>query len=79
GQLGYPYRGRDAAVPIEETYSAMAELVKAGQVCHIGISNETPWGLHEYLRLSREKGWPRVVSIQNPYSLLNRSFEVGLS
>lgn len=79
GQLNYPYRGRDAAVPIEETYSAMAELVKAGKIRHIGISNETPWGLSEYLRLSREKGWPRIVSIQNPYSLLNRSFEVGLS
>ncbi|MCT6632063.1 aldo/keto reductase, partial [Staphylococcus aureus] len=45
----------------------------------VGISNETPWGLSQYLRLSREQGWPRVASIQNPYSLLNRSFEVGLA
>jgi aryl-alcohol dehydrogenase-like predicted oxidoreductase len=79
GQLNYPYRGRDAAVTIEETLSALAELVKQGKIRHIGISNETPWGLSEYLRLAREKGYPRIVSIQNPYNLLNRSFEIGLS
>ena len=79
GQLGYPYPRKDLAVPIEETLSALGELVRAGKVRYIGISNETPWGLAEYLRLAREAGLPRVVSIQNPYSLLNRSFEVGLA
>jgi len=66
-------------VPIEETLRALGELVRQGKVRHVGISNETPWGLAEYLRLAREAGLPRVVTIQNPYSLLNRSFEVGLS
>lgn len=45
----------------------------------VGISNETPWGCAEYLRLANEQGLPRIVSIQNPYNLLNRSFEIGLS
>ena len=79
GRLGYSHQERADAVPIEETLGALADLVKAGKVRHIGISNESPWGMAEYLRLSREKIWPRVVSIQNPYNLLNRSFEVGLA
>lgn len=66
-------------VPIEETLAALAELVQAGKVRHVGVSNETPWGLSEYLRLARDHGLPRVASIQNAYSLLNRTFEVGLS
>jgi aryl-alcohol dehydrogenase-like predicted oxidoreductase len=53
--------------------------VKAGKVRHVGVSNETAWGVSEYLRLSREKSLPRIASIQNPYNLLNRLFEVGLS
>lgn len=78
GQLGYAPQDRDGP-SIEETYGALTELVQAGKVRHLGISNETPWGLSEYLRLHREKGWPRIASIQNPYSLLNRSYEVGLA
>ncbi|WP_439102027.1 NADP(H)-dependent aldo-keto reductase [Congregibacter sp.] len=78
GQLGYRHRGDDG-VAIEETLSALGELVTAGKARAIGISNETPWGVMEYLRVAREKNLPRVQSIQNPYSLLNRSFEVGLA
>jgi len=66
-------------VPIEETLGALADLVRAGKIRHFGVSNETPWGVSEYLRLSREKELPRVASIQNAYSLLNRTFEYGLS
>lgn len=78
GRLGYLHRDDDG-VAIEETLSALGELVQAGKVRHIGISNETPWGILEYLRLAREKNLPRIVSIQNPYNLLNRTFEVGLA
>lgn len=78
GQLGYRHSDDDG-ISIEETLSVLGELVQQGKVRHIGISNETPWGLMEYLRLSREKGLPRPASIQNPYNLLNRTFEVGLS
>ena len=79
GHLGYRHFPGDDAVPIEETLGALGDLVREGKVRHIGISNETPWGVLEYLRLARESGLPRIVSIQNPYSLLNRSFEVGLA
>ena len=78
GQLGYRHRDNDG-IPIEETLAALGELVDEGKLRHIGLSNETPWGLMEYLRLARERGLPRPVSIQNPYNLLNRSFEVGLA
>lgn len=78
GQLGYVSPEADDSIAISETLGALQELIQAGKVRHVGISNETPWGLSEYLRLSRE-GLPRVASVQNPYSLLNRSYEVGLA
>jgi len=78
GPLGYVHREEDR-IPIEETLSAMDDLVTQGKIRHVGISNETPWGLMEYLRISKDKDLARVVSIQNPYSLLNRSFEIGLA
>ncbi len=64
---------------IEETLSALTELVTEGKVRAIGVSNETPWGISEYLRLSREKGYTKISTIQNQYSLINRTFEIGLS
>lgn len=74
GQLSYTHTEQNDLVSIEETLDVLAGLVKAGKVRHIGISNETPWGMHRFLN-----GKPRAVSIQNPYNLLNRSFEVGLA
>lgn len=79
GQLGYRHNPDETATPIEDTLEALAELVEAGKVRHVGLSNETPWGTMRYLQLAKERGWPRMVSIQNPYNLLNRSFEVGLA
>ncbi|WP_417584854.1 NADP(H)-dependent aldo-keto reductase [Nitrincola sp.] len=79
GKLGYRHEQDEQAVPIEETLRACEALVSSGKVRHIGISNETPWGLHEYLRLSEVHDLPRVVSVQNPYNLLNRTYEVGLA
>ena len=78
GQFGYTHSD-NSGIPIQETLEALAEVVAAGKAKYIGISNETPWGMMEYLRLSKELNLPRVVSIQNPYNLLNRSFEVGLA
>jgi aryl-alcohol dehydrogenase-like predicted oxidoreductase len=83
GKLGYKHDSDDEPVPIEESLAALADLVKAGKVRHIGVSNETPWGVAQFLRLAETRGrrsdWPRIVSIQNPYNLLNRSFEIGLA
>lgn len=79
GKLGYRHNADEQATPIEETLAALAELVSEGKIRHIGLSNETPWGTSEYLRLSRERDWPRIVSVQNPYNLLNRTFEVGMA
>ncbi len=79
GRLGYPWAEEADATPIHETLEVLDGFVQSGRVRAIGVSNETPWGLGEYLRLAREHGLARVVSIQNPYNLLNRSFEVGLA
>ena len=66
-------------IPIEETMKVMQELQKEGKIKHYGLSNETPWGTMEYLRLSKELGLPRPVSIQNNYSLLTRSYENSMA
>ena len=64
--------------PIHEQLDALAGLVKAGKVRAIGLSNETPYGVHEFVRLAEEHGLPRVATVQNAYALTNRSFENGL-
>lgn len=79
GKRGYVHDSREDATEIEETLTALGELVKEGKVRHVGVSNETPWGVSEYLRLSREKNLPRIASIQNQYSLTNRTYEIGLA
>ncbi|CAD5108399.1 NADP(H)-dependent aldo-keto reductase [Zestomonas carbonaria] len=79
GRREYPWVEGEESTSIEETLTALAELVKAGKVRHIGVSNETPWGVAEFLKQSERLGLPRIVSIQNPYSLLNRVYELGLS
>lgn len=78
GKLGYQY-DESSSTPIDETLRVLDDFVRSGKVRYIGISNETPWGLMEYLTLAKERNWPRVVSVQNPYSLLNRTYEVGLA
>lgn len=79
GQLGYRHQEPDQGVPLEETLGVLADLVDAGKIRHVGLSNETPWGVMRCLQLAESRGLPRVHSIQNPYNLLNRSFEVGLA
>ncbi len=79
GKLGYQHRDGEKAIPIEETLSVLGDLVKAGKVRYIGISNETPWGTMTFLHYAERYRLPRIVSIQNPYNLLNRTFEIGLA
>jgi aryl-alcohol dehydrogenase-like predicted oxidoreductase len=79
GRLGFEYDPNDQSVPIEETLQVLADIVKTGKVRYIGLSNETPWGVMRFLHLSQTMNLPRIVTVQNPYNLLNRSYEVGLS
>ncbi|KKD01682.1 MULTISPECIES: NADP(H)-dependent aldo-keto reductase [Photobacterium] len=79
GKLNYPYPDTNTGVTLTDSLEALAELVRAGKIRYIGLSNETPWGVMSFLRLAEKHDLPRVVTIQNPYNLLNRSFEVGLA
>jgi aryl-alcohol dehydrogenase-like predicted oxidoreductase len=79
GQRGYFHNPKDPWVEnFEEALETLDELIKAGKIRKIGISNEAPWGLMRYLELSK-KGLPKTITIQNPYSLLTRVFEIGNS
>lgn len=79
GKMGYVHQPDAVSIPVEETLTVLGDLVKAGKIRMVGLSNETPWGVMEYLRVAERTGLPRVVSIQNPYSFLNRTFEIGLA
>lgn len=79
GILGYTHKPEEESIALEESLGVLADFVKAGKVRHIGLSNETPWGVLRSLRAAEVLKLPRVQSIQNPYNLLNRSFEVGLA
>ncbi len=75
-----PAREGDGVItPIEETLEALAELVAAGKIRHVGVSNEHPWGVMEFTRLAKARGLPRIVSIQNAYSLVNRTYDLTLA
>jgi len=63
---------------IDEQLDALDALVKAGKVRAVGLSNESPWGVHEFVRLAEQRGLPRVATVQNPYCLINRSYENAL-
>jgi len=79
GQISYQHQDDESATPLLETLDALNDFVKAGKIRHIGVSNETPWGLMNYLQLAKEHDLPRMASIQNPYNLLNRTFEIALA
>ncbi|MFT8718644.1 aldo/keto reductase [Acetobacter sp.] len=79
GDNGTTYVQQDAdEVPLEETLGVLGDLVVEGKIRHVGLSNETPWGVAKCLEASRQ-GAPRVASIQNAYNLINRTFELGLA
>jgi aryl-alcohol dehydrogenase-like predicted oxidoreductase len=79
GGLNYQHQPEYDGAPIEETIGVLDDMIKAGKIRHYGLSNETPWGAMRYLAYADTRGLPRPVSIQNPYNLLNRTFEIGLS
>ncbi|MBQ0756506.1 MAG: NADP(H)-dependent aldo-keto reductase [Amphritea sp.] len=79
GQLNYQHQPETDGTPILETLEALKELVDEGLIRYVGLSNEVPWGVMKFLSYAEALGLPRVVSVQNPYNLLNRKDEVGLT
>ena len=77
--LEYEHKETQETNTILEVIETLEDSIKKGKIRSFGISNETPWGTSEYIKYSETKNLSRPVSIQNPYNLLNRSFEVGLS
>ena len=78
GSLYYDPKHEKSQTPIRAQLEALARLVQAGKVRHIGLSNETPYGVHEFVRLAEEHGLPRVATVQNPYCLISRVYDNGL-
>ena len=79
GELDFKYDPNDQWTNIEEVLENLNSLVKAGKIRHVGLSNETPWGMMKFLEYSKDKNLPRMVSIQNVYSLVNRVFDIANS
>ena len=78
GKLGYLHNENNWN-KFEDILLELQRYISQGKIRYVGLSNETPWGVMNFIQLSKDKGLPRMMSIQNPYSLLNRSYEVGLA
>jgi len=78
GKLGYTHK-ESKWNKFEDILINLKKFVDQGKIKYVGLSNETPWGVMNFMQLSKDKNLPRMMSIQNPYSLLNRSYEVGLA
>ena len=79
GRLNYKHKEEDKWNNFEKILIALEKFIKQGKIRYVGLSNETPWGLSKFLEISKIKCLPKMVSVQNPYSLLNRTYEVGLA
>ncbi|MGB9190261.1 MULTISPECIES: NADP(H)-dependent aldo-keto reductase [unclassified Acinetobacter] len=82
GKLGYSNteaHNQQQVTALEKTLSALSDEIKKGRIRYIGLSNETPWGTLKFLHLAERLGLEKFVSVQNPYSLLNRTYEIGMS
>ena len=80
GRRDYSYNNKEGEWnSFENILDALGKYIKSGKIRYIGMSNETPYGLSRYLEVSKNKGAPRMMSVQNPYSLVNRTYEIGMS
>jgi len=79
GATSYDVSQEQDSTPIAEQLEIFGELVQAGKIRYLGISNETPWGVSEFARCAEQLKLPKIASIQNAYHLLNRTFESGLA
>ena len=80
GRRDYSYNNKEGEWnSFENILDALGKYIKSGKIRYIGMSNETPYGLSRYLEISKNIGAPRMMSVQNPYSLVNRTYEIGMS
>tara|TARA_B100000965_G_scaffold342734_1_gene312097 strand:+ start:323 stop:1360 length:1038 start_codon:yes stop_codon:yes gene_type:complete len=79
GRLGYEHNENENWNKFEDVLENLKGFIDQGKIRHVGLSNETAWGVKKYLEISKDHNLPRMISIQNPYSLLNRTYEVGLA
>ena len=79
GRLGYQHKDDKEWNNFEDVLNSLNDIIKSGKVRYIGLSNETAWGLSRFLEISKRKNLPKMMSVQNPYNLLNRTYEVGLA
>tara|TARA_B100001750_G_C15487546_1_gene589203 strand:- start:144 stop:1196 length:1053 start_codon:yes stop_codon:yes gene_type:complete len=79
--INYQHKEEEDNIDLEETLSILEDLIKEGKIRNIGVSNETTWGVMQYLFVSNTKRYTRICAIQNAYNLLNRTYEIkgGLS
>lgn len=79
GALGYTHTSDDAVTDFVETLTILQDFIQQGKIRHIGISNETPWGTMQFLRMAEKHNLPKIATIKNPYNLVNRTYEIGLA
>ena len=79
GKLGYEHNDNDKWTKFEDILENLKKFIKQGKIRYVGLSNETPWGLSKFLEISKNKDLPRMLAVQNPYNLLNRTYEIGLA
>ena len=79
GRLGYEHNDVGDWNKFEDILGNLKKFVDDGKIRHVGLSNETPWGTKKFLEVAKEKRLPRMMSVQNPYNLLNRTYELGLA
>jgi len=79
GRLSYQHKDENNWNRFEDILNSFDKIIKSGKIRYVGLSNETAWGLSKFLEISKLNNLPRMMSVQNPYSLLNRSYEIGLA
>ena len=79
GRLSYQHKDENDWNRFEDILNSFDKIIKSGKIRYVGLSNETAWGLSKFLEISKLNNLPRMMSVQNPYSLLNRSYEIGLA
>jgi aryl-alcohol dehydrogenase-like predicted oxidoreductase len=80
GKRNYEHEsGEEKWNDLESVLKALKKFVDQGKIKYIGVSNETPWGLSKFLEIAEQLSLPRIVSVQNPYNLLNRAYDIGMS